>query len=584
MSASLSGFWNVKITEANNSWGVEYFDSTHPHHNPVLFNHFYIYTGLAIVTSMVGVLPTYYSITWFGRRVHSNMVFSLLHSRPTEFLQRTPNGVILNRFSNDVNIMDNELIGNFYQTLASVMVFLVTAVDVLYKMTNILGMIPILAFQMLGFRLRQTYMRAQADVKRLTLISKSPIIGTAVSSIQGSPVIRVLGRQSYLRDKIDYQIDENTKNFVMFYGLHSWFNCLQEFYKLFIIFWPMYFLILYTQYTTPSKEKGLVTQIQLIEKLAMSSLGIFLTSVEFEKAMISVERLREYESIEPESGYKSIEEDSKLFMDIRKSKYKKILEYLKISKMAKSFQRLLIQEGEIRLSGVSARYPTSKKEVLKELDLVIPGGQRVGVVGRSGVGKSSFLKLLWRALDPSQGTIEIDGKDLVSLDVKEYRREVNAILQKPCLFEGTLLSNICESSVTAHQIEAIRKELMSLGFPLTKLQESDLSYKVKEGGSNLSQSEKQIISLMRALQKESRVVILDEATAYVDTSLEKKFQERLYRKFRDSTMLIIAHRISNVMDADRVLVFDQGRIVEDGHPRELMKNVNGIFYDIVRKG
>ena len=171
----------------------------------------------------------------------------------------------------------------------------------------------------------------------------------------------------------------------------------------------------------------------------------------------------------------------------------------------------------------------------------------------------------------------IDGKDLASFDVKEYRKEINIIVQKPSLFEGTLLSNISPGEKRIHQIGILRQDLIDLGFPLSKLQDTDLGYEIKEGGSNLSQSEKQIICLMQALQKDSKIVILDEATAYVDINLEKKFQERLYSKFKNSTMLIISHRLSNVKDVDRVLVFDKGRIVEDGNPRELMKNEKGVF-------
>ena len=583
-AAALSGVCRIQITEAHNTWGKDYFDPKNPHNNKAAFRNFYLSILLSIVLATCTVLPIYYSITWFGRKIHSKMTFRLLHSNPTKFLQRTPNGVILNRFSNDVNIIDNELMENFVPIVGTGMQFLVTLAQVLGSMPNLFAFLAVTVYLILALRMRQSYMRAQVEVKRLTLISKSPIIGTAVGSIGGGPVIRVLGGQDYLRKKIDFQIEENTKNMLMFNGLDNWFFCLQDLCKLFIILWPLYCLMLLSQYRSHEGDKHLVSQIQFIEMLSGQFFGTLLGTTNLEKGLISVERLHQYENLEPETGYKRIFEDEELFADINKSKLKKIKNFLEQKEEEKLSSELLVREGEIRMCGVSARYPTSKSYVLKNLDLVIPAGQRVGIVGRTGAGKSSFIKLLWRALDPHFGRIELDSIDLRDLDVKEYRKEINVILQKPCLFEGTLLSNISPLETSQHKIEALRRDLIDLGFPISKLQNSGLSFAVSEGGSNLSQSEKQIICLMQALQKEAKIVILDEATAYVDTGLERKFQERLAERFRDSTMVFIAHRMSNVVDLDRVLVFDQGRVVEDGDPRELIESEKGHFYEIWRRG
>ena len=577
----LAGIWLIQITNANNAWGTKYFSPDDPKDDPTDFWNFYLYIFLTIISATTATLPIYYSITWFGRKVHSNMVFSLVHSKPTEFLQRTPNGVILNRFSNDINIMDNSFIANFIIIIGGGMQFMVTAVTVVTGVHSLLAMIPLLIFLWLGLRLRQSYMRALLEMQRLSLISKSPIIGTAVSSITGSPVIRTHGREEYFRQKIDNQIDENSKNFLMLFGLSSWYFSLQEIYKLMIISWPLYALILYTQFTTAGGDKQIVSQIQFIQQLTSLYFGMLTGTADLEQAMISVERVHQYEQLEPEIGYKSLEDDSKLFKNIKRSNIPKAKATLQQSIQHDHLEnKFLIGKGEIRINQVSARYPTSRRNVLSDIELVIPPGQKVGIVGRTGAGKSSFIKMLWRALDPLLGTIEVDGKDISSLDVKDYRKEINIILQKPNLFEGTLLSNISPSGANRRQIEAYREELIDLGFPLDKLEDPELDFEVKESGSNLSQSEKQIICLMQALQRESKIVILDEATAYVDLALEKKFQERLYRKFRESTMLIIAHRVTNVMKADRILVFDQGRIVEDGSPEELLKNEDGVFYGI----
>ena len=574
--------WTIQVTNLNFAWGKTYFNPKNPHNDPKILSSFYLYIVGFIVASTLSSIPVYYSITWFGRRVHSNMVFSLVHSKPTEFLQRTPNGVILNRFSNDVNIMDNVFIVNFAAIIFLMVNLLVLFYTIVTGLKVYITLIPLSLFMLLGYVLRQSYIGAQRETTRLSLISKSPIIGTAVGSIAGSPIIRVHGLEDYFKKKIEYEINENSKNFLMGFGLSSWFGILQGFIVTFTLLWPLYYILLQIQYDSKTPDPKVLSQIQFIQNFGTFFFSFLTYSSTLEVLMVSIERLNQYENLETEIGYKNLEREKKLFKTLNKSKAKKAMLYLKKQKENNSVE--LINRGGIKFNQVTARYPTARKNVLSDLDLHILPGQTVGIVGRSGAGKSSFIKLLWRALDPYLGNIEVDGKDISSIDVKEYRKGINIILQKPNLFEGTLLSNISQVPLSSSQIQAIREELIDLGFPKNKLEERDLSYEVKESGSNLSQSEKQIVCLMQALQRDSKIVILDEATAYVDIALEKKFQERVGSNFKDSTVLIIAHKISNVMEADRVFVFDQGRIVEDGNPKELLKDTSSLFYDICKAG
>jgi ABC-type multidrug transport system fused ATPase/permease subunit len=220
----------------------------------------------------------------------------------------------------------------------------------------------------------------------------------------------------------------------------------------------------------------------------------------------------------------------------------------------------------------------SSVDILKEVNLTIPKGQKVGIVGRSGAGKSTLMKLFWRALEPSNGSISIGGVDVSSYDLKEFRSQVTIILQKPCLFEGTIASNISSRPLKAQEIVEIREELIELGFPGEKLGLQDLDFKIEPNGQNLSQSEKQIVCLMKSLRDEAQFVVMDEATAFVDIEMERQFQKKIWEKFRDCTLFMIAHRVSNVMSCDRVLVFDDGKVVEDGAPEELLKDKESIFY------
>ena len=572
--------WSIQLVKLDYAWGNAYYNKKNPHNDPKILEKFYLIFFLYMFVQMLCIFPGHYSVSWFGRKVHSNMVFKLLHSKPTEFLQRTPNGVILNRFSNDVNNMDNNFVINFNGIIITFMNFLVLLITIVIGLDVYITLIPLILFLVLGFFLRNWYMSAQREVTRLMFISKSPVIGTAVSSIAGSSVIRIHQKEEYFQKKIDHLIDENSKNFLMNYGCNSWYFTLQSIFNSFILNIPLYAILLNIQYGSKISSKKASSDVQFISGFGTAYFYTLALTTILEQSMISIERLNKYENLESEDGYLNIKAEEKLFRELNNSKLKKARNYLQKKNANRRVQ--LVNQGRITLNHVSARYPTAQKNCLSDLNIEIPVGQTVGIVGRSGAGKSSFIKLLWRALDPSLGSVEVDSKDISSFDVKEYRREINVILQKPNIFQGTLMSNITQVQLSSAEIQAVREELIELGFPKSKLQERDLSYEVKESGSNLSQSEKQIICLMQALQIESKIVILDEATAYVDIALEKKFQERLYSKFKDSTLLIIAHRISNVMEADRVLVFDQGRIVEDGAPKELVKDSNSIFNGFYR--
>jgi ABC-type multidrug transport system fused ATPase/permease subunit len=285
-------------------------------------------------------------------------------------------------------------------------------------------------------------------------------------------------------------------------------------------------------------------------------------------------------TIRPEIGYKQFEEEKRNFNKALRNK-KKALRNLKKEIRNRSYK---VERGEIKFKGVYAKYPSSQKYALKDINLVIPAGQKVGVVGRTGAGKSSFIKLLWRGLKAKKGEITVDDVVIDAIGLKEYRTQLTVIAQTPSLFEGTIASNISQTPMKPKEIQKIKEKMLEIGFSRTKLEKKNLSFKVETEGANLSQSEKQIICLMQSIRKKKKIVILDEATAYVDKKIEKKFQKMMDERFEGSTVFLVAHRISNILDCDRILVFDSGRIVEDGSVEELLANKQGMFYSMVQAG
>ena len=511
------------------------------------------------------------------------MFFSLTHSSPSKFLQRTPNGVILNRFSNDISSLDNGITSNILTVINDFIKNAVLLYAIITGVKNYISLIPLVIFLVLSYRTRGRYIKVQREVQRLNFISKSPIIGTCSACITGGPVIRTSKSSDYLSNKLKNLVNENTKNLITKEALHWWFDIQQEIMQQLVMEIPLYLLTIWGAYNSDKIDKDVIVWLKFLSSFSRTIFRFFIAISGLEVNFIPIERLDKYENLESEKGYKNIESEKKLFREMNRRTHDMGKIYTE-KKLKTRLNLRLLDQGRIRMNSIFARYPTGKENVINGIDLEILPGQSVGIVGRTGAGKSSFTKMLWRALDPFSGNIEIDGTDISSIDVKELRTQLNIVLQKPSVFEGTLLSNLSNGQkLTPPEIQKIRNELIHLGFPQEKLGDRHLNYEVKEGGSNLSQSEKQILSLVKAFRKESSVVILDEATAYVDPSLETVIQKRIKEAFKGKTVLTIAHKLSNIIDSDRILVMDRGRVAQFGSPKELIEQGEGIFYDLWKR-
>ncbi len=235
--------------------------------------------------------------------------------------------------------------------------------------------------------------------------------------------------------------------------------------------------------------------------------------------------------------------------------------------------------GEIRFQKVSFHYSDDPAPVLRHIDLIIPAGQTVALVGKTGAGKSTFVKLVARFHDPTEGCVRIDGYDLREVTQQSLRRQFGIVLQDPFLFSGTVRENIRFGRLNAsdEEVEAAAKAVGADEFIRQLPQGYDTP--VEEGGAILSVGQRQLISFARALLADPRILILDEATSSVDTQTERLIQTGLNRLLKGRTSLIIAHRLSTITNADRILVIENGQIIEDGTHSELIQK-RGVYYNL----
>lgn len=239
--------------------------------------------------------------------------------------------------------------------------------------------------------------------------------------------------------------------------------------------------------------------------------------------------------------------------------------------------------GEVRFEAVSFHYTDDPTPVLEDIQLHIPAGQTVALVGKTGAGKSTLVKLVSRFHDPSQGVVQVDGIDLRQATQNSLRSQMGIVLQDPFLFAGSVAENIRFGRLDASdaEVEAAAKAVGAHEFIIRLRNGYDTL--VEEGGISLSVGQRQLISFARALLADPRILILDEATSSVDTQTEQIIQRALATLLKDRTAFVIAHRLSTVVNADRIIVLRDGRIVEQGTHNELI-NLEGVYAQLYQAG
>ena len=238
-------------------------------------------------------------------------------------------------------------------------------------------------------------------------------------------------------------------------------------------------------------------------------------------------------------------------------------------------------EGKIDFQSVFMQYSPEEPFVLKNLSFVINPKEKIGIVGRTGAGKSSLITALFR-LAPVDGNIVVDDVDTKQISLKNLRSKISIIPQEPVLFSGTLRKNL--DPFDEYKDDQVWNALdeVKLKSAVSELP-SGLTSTVSEGGSNFSVGQRQLLCLARAVLRDNKILVLDEATANVDPQTDELIQNTIRRKFKDCTVLTIAHRLHTIMDSDRVLVMSAGNAVEFDHPHVLLENTDGVFYGLVKQ-
>ena len=522
-----------------------------------------------------------------SRKIHAQMTYRILHAPVSTFLECVPVGRILNRFTKDIDVLDRE-VGMFmcqvYFDIGSVFVNIIIIVWTIGWVI----LLPIGIFIALCTWVQRRQMDAKREIVRLQGISKSPVVNTIVSTLKSLSEIRVMDKTAFMWHEYVESIKENSKNNILAIGLESWYQNRINLINVIFIQIPGFLVIMYFSFYRKASFP-----LDRLVMFLMRSMGISIDLTKMlqgltmiETQLVSLERCHDFANIEPESKYLNFKVHERKYTHADAS----CLPYI-IRDMTR-YSKKLIPYGDIKFKDVNAMYPNKPKHVLLDLNFNVDSGQKIGVVGRTGAGKTSLIKLFWMCLEPSSGNIIIDGKDIATIDLKALRTNIDIITQETAFFEGTLRENIdptLEYGVNRYSAEFKRrntdicKKLQKVGYRDSEFEKYGLDARITENGANLSLGQRQLLSFIRILINPKRLMILDEATANIDMHTERMMQEAVNKDFEGNTMFIIAHRIQTVMNCDIICVMDEGKIIEWGPPQQLLEDPQSLFSDIYSK-
>lgn len=483
-----------------------------------------------------------------AQKLFSRMLTSVFRA-PMSFFDSTPAGRILNRVSVDQSVVDLDIpfrLGGF----ASTTIQLIGIVCVMAKVTwqVILLVIP-MAVACLW--MQKYYMASSRELVRIVSIQKSPIMHLFGESIAGAATIRGFGQEKRFMKRNLHLLDCFGRPFFYSIAAIEWLCLRMELLSTFVFAFCMILLISFPHGTIDPSMAGLAVTYGLNLNARLSRW--ILSFCKLENKIISIERIYQYCQIPSEAP--PVIEDSRP-------------------------PSTWPECGMIELIDLKVRYKESLPLVLHDINCTFPGGKRIGIVGRTGSGKSTLIQALFRLIEPSSGRIIIDKIDISKVGLHDLRSRLSIIPQDPTLFEGTIRGNLdpLEEHSDVEIWQALDKSQLG---EIVREKELKLDTPVLESGDNWSVGQRQLVSLGRALLKQARILVLDEATASVDTATDNLIQGILRTEFKDCTVCTIAHRIPTVIDSDLVLVLNEGRVAEFDTPARLLEDRSSMFLKLV---
>ncbi|XP_070656064.1 ATP-binding cassette sub-family C member 4-like [Bos indicus] len=509
-----------------------------------------VYSGLTVSTVLFGItrsLLIFYILVNSSQTLHNKMLETILRS-PVLFFSRNPIGRILNRFFKDIGHMD-DLLPLIFQDFIQIFLLVIGVLGVMVASIPWTA-IPVIPLGIIFFFLLWYFLETSRDVKRLECTTRSPVFSHLASSLRGLWTIRAYKAEQKFQELFDAHQDLHSEAWFLLLTTSRWLAVyLDVICAIFVTVVAFGALILVE--TLDAGNVGLVLSLTIT--LTSMFQWCVRQSAEVENMMISVERVSEYTDFVKEASWE--------------------LEY----RPPPSWPN----KGEVYFNNVNFRHMSDGPLVLWNTYAYFYPGKKIGIVGRTGAGKSSLIAALLRSSEP-EGSIYIDDILTTSIGLHDLRKKLSVALQEPVLFTGTMRENLDPfNEHTDNQLwnalEEVQLKESIEGLP------AKMNTELAESGLNLSVGQKQLVCLARALLRKNQILIIDKATSNVDPRTDELIQKRIRERFAQCTVLTIAHRLSTVIDCERIMVLDSGRQKEYDWTHNLLRDRNSLFYKMVQQ-
>ncbi|KAL5259680.1 hypothetical protein ACHWQZ_G009951 [Mnemiopsis leidyi] len=510
------------------------------------------YIGLALLSSLlvfVGTILMVFDAMRASQTLFRNMLLRIMKATP-RFFDITPLGRIISRFSNDVTSVDTTLLENVNSAYS--LVTRVLCVLVMQMVASYYFGIAIVPMFLIYYVVQKIYITTSREIQRLDSICKSPVMALFSESLGGLSTIRAYLKIPSFQQRMEKYVDASTNTFMLVNMAANWVGFRLDLIGVIITTLSGLVCVILSGQTSgdgfliSASDAGLALTFALTLPGELNWMLRNLSMMEL--YMNAVERIDNYATVVP------IEEDDGQ------------------TDPGPSWP----EKGEVKFSNYYGAYSDDLDSVLQDVSVTIPAGKRIGICGRTGSGKSSLTIALFRLLTCKGGKIEIDGVNIMELSLKKLRETLTIIPQDPLLFAGTLRYNLDPSETVNDDEVWSALERVNMKQPIKDM-DKGLETLIEGAGENFSVGQRQLLCLARAFLRNSKIIIMDEATASIDMETDEKIQKVLRSEFVGRTMLVIAHRISSIADSDLILVMDKGKVAEFDSPSTLSKDHSSIF-------
>uniref|UniRef100_A0A803TBY3 ATP binding cassette subfamily C member 8 n=1 Tax=Anolis carolinensis TaxID=28377 RepID=A0A803TBY3_ANOCA len=512
---------------------------------------FTILCGLGIILCLI----TSIAVEWTGLKVAKKLHCLLLNKiilAPMRFFETTPLGSILNRFSADCNTIDQHIPATL-ECLSRSTLLCLSALAVISYVTPMF-LIALVPLAVICYFIQKYFRVASRDLQQLDDSTQLPLLSHFSETVEGLTTIRAFRYESRFKQKLLEYTDANNIASLFLTAANRWLEVRMEYIGACVV------LIAAVTSITDS----------LSHKLSSGLVGLGLTYALMVSNYLNW-MVRNLADMELQLGA------VKRFNSLIKTEAEKYEGLLSPAQIPQNWP----DQGEIQIQNLCVRYDSTLKPVLKHVNAHISPGQKIGICGRTGSGKSSFSLAFFRMVDTFEGRIIIDGIDIAKLPLQTLRSRLSIILQDPILFSGTIRFNLdpekkCSDSMLWEALEIAQLKHVVKALP------GGLDASITEGGENFSQGQRQLFCLARAFVRKTSIFIMDEATASIDMATENILQKVVMTAFADRTVVTIAHRVHTILNADMVIVMKRGVILEYDKPEILLEQEGSVFASFVQ--